>query len=135
MKKTLLMASLLLGASGTLYASDYTTADLGGDLTPWGAIKAGNADGSIPAYTGGLTQPPASYDSSRPGWRPDPFADDQPVLRINAQNMAEHADKLSPGVMALMRKYDTFFIDVYPTRRSVAYPQSFLDNSMKNVDR
>lgn len=31
------------------------------DLTPVGAERAGNADGTIPPWTGGLTEPP-------PGW-------------------------------------------------------------------
>jgi hypothetical protein len=47
-----------------------TPADLGKSLTPTGAIRAGNAAGTIPAWTGGLTTPV-------PGWRlgqarPDP---------------------------------------------------------------
>ena len=33
-------------------------ARLGQDLTPMGAEQAGNADGSIPAWTGGLTSAP-----------------------------------------------------------------------------
>jgi len=35
-------------------------ARLGQDLTPLGAERAGNAEGTIPAWTGGVT-PPASY--------------------------------------------------------------------------
>jgi hypothetical protein len=34
-------------------------ARLGKDLTPVGAEKAGNKDGSIPEWTGGLCKPPA----------------------------------------------------------------------------
>lgn len=60
---------------------------LGTTLTPWGAIKAGNADGSIPAYTGGI-EPPASYDAKKPQFRPDPFAAEKPLFSITAANMA-----------------------------------------------
>jgi hypothetical protein len=34
---------------------------LGGTLTGVGAEKAANKDGTIPAYTGGLTTPPAGF--------------------------------------------------------------------------
>ncbi|MBI5443343.1 MAG: hypothetical protein HY900_19275, partial [Deltaproteobacteria bacterium] len=34
---------------------------LGGTLTLFGAEKAGNKEGSIPEYTGGLTKLPANY--------------------------------------------------------------------------
>ena len=30
-------------------------------LTPFGAERAGNADGTIPAWTGGITSAPAGY--------------------------------------------------------------------------
>jgi hypothetical protein len=99
---------------------------LGNDLTPIGAERAGNADGSIPAWEGGLTQPPA-------GWSPqqgyvDPFADDKPLFTITAANAAQHADKLSPGMQALLRKYPQHFrMNVYPTRRSAALPRDVTD--------
>ena len=31
------------------------------DLTPMGSERAGNADGTIPEWTGGITTPPAGY--------------------------------------------------------------------------
>ena len=37
-------------------------AKLGGpELTPMGSTRAGNADGTIPEWTGGITEPPAGY--------------------------------------------------------------------------
>ena len=39
--------------------------ELGKDLTPLGAIKAGNADGSIPEWTGGITSAPAGYSKGK----------------------------------------------------------------------
>jgi hypothetical protein len=33
----------------------------GTELTPFGAIRSGNADGSIPAWEGGIKTPPAVY--------------------------------------------------------------------------
>ena len=40
-------------------------------LTPLGAERAGNPEGTIPAWTGGATEAPAGYKSGEP--RPDPF--------------------------------------------------------------
>ncbi|MGD8852340.1 MAG: DUF1329 domain-containing protein [Gammaproteobacteria bacterium] len=99
-----------------------TAAVLGGpELTPLGAERAGNADGSIPAWTGGITMPPANYDPGRQ--HADPFADDPVVLRISADNMEPLADKLSEGQKALLRAYpDSWHLNVYPTRRSASYP-------------
>ena len=37
--------------------TDAEAAKLGADLTPIGAEKAGNQDGTIPAWSGGLTSP------------------------------------------------------------------------------
>lgn len=136
MKKTILASSLLL--AGSMFgatAMAYDVSDLGGALTPWGAIAGASADGSIPAYTGGV-KPPANYDPANPGFRPDPFADDKPVLVINASNYSEHQDKLSESLILMFQKYpETFRINVYPTRRSVSYPDSFLENSRLNATR
>ena len=52
---TLTYAGVALGAVSADKASQ-----LGKNLTLVGAEKAGNKDGSIPEYSGGLTTPPAS---------------------------------------------------------------------------
>lgn len=104
------------------------------DLTPLGAERIGNAEGTIPAWTGGLTAPSPGFTNG--GRRPDPFADEKPILQITAQNMAEHADKLTEGVKALLQKYpDTYRLDVYPTHRTAAAPQHVYDNTFKNATR
>lgn len=122
--------SLSQGAMAALSADEI--ARLGKDLTVWGAIQAGNEAGTIPAYTGPI-KPPASYDPSRPGQRPDPFADEKPILSITAQNMAEYADQLSAGTQEMLRQYPTFRLDVYPTHRTANYPKYVLDNTLKNA--
>ena len=102
-------------------------------LTPLGAERAGNKDGSIPAWEGGLTKAPAGY---KPGEaRPDPFAGEKPLLSISAKNMAQHDAKLTDGVKALMKKYPDFRIDVYPTHRTAAAPQWVYDNTLRNATR
>jgi hypothetical protein len=88
-------------------------------LTPLGGERAGNKDGSIPPWEGGLPLD-ASYNSAS---IPDLFAKDKPLLTITPQNAAQHADKLTDGSMALLKKYPSFKIHVFPTRRTAAAPQ------------
>jgi len=105
-------------------AADHS--QLGKELTPLGAEKAGNTDGTIPAWEGGLTQPPA-------GWTPqqgyiDPFPGDKPLFTINAGNVAQYESKLTAGQAALLKKYpQNFRMDIYQTRRTAAVPQAIAD--------
>jgi hypothetical protein len=107
-------------------AADRDFSRLGKDLTPVGAERAGNADGTIPAWEGGLTTPPA-------GWTPqqgyvDPFPGDKPLLTITAENASQHAAKLTPGMQALLKKYpQQFRMNVYVTRRTAALPKEITD--------
>ena len=61
--KTVLAASLamVLAAQAQAVVSTQDPAKLGTSLTLVGAEKSGNADGSIPAYSGGLTTAPAGF--------------------------------------------------------------------------
>lgn len=138
MKHTLIAlacAALLPLATFTVRAavSAEEAAKLKTTLTPLGAEKAGNKEGTIPAWEGGLTKPAPGYKNGDP--RPDPFPNDKPILSINAKNMDQHAAKLSDGVKALMKKYPDFRIDVYPTRRTAAAPQHVYDNTFRNATR
>lgn len=106
---------------------------LGTTLTPWGAEIAGNKDGTIPAYTGGVKKAPAGANAEEGRWA-DPFADDKVVHSIDAKNMAQYGDKVAPGLQALMKRYPSFRIDVYPTHRSYpAQPKAFADAAMANA--
>ncbi len=105
---------------------------LGTTLTAVGAEKAANKDGTIPAYSGGLTTAPAGFKPGD-GIRPNPFAGEKPRLQIDAKNMAQHAAQLTEGTKALLQKYPTFRVDVYPTQRSVAFPKWVADNTAKNA--
>ncbi len=92
------------------------------DLTPMGSIRAGNEAGTIPEWTGGLTQAPAGYTPG--GHLVDPFPDDQPLFTITAANVDQYAANLSPGQVALFKKYpETYKMNVYQTRRTVALPE------------
>lgn len=132
--KLLMVAALSAAFSGT--ASAAATPDeqklLGTTLTPWGAEKAGNKEGTIPAYTGPI-KPPASFDPKNPQHRPDPFANEKPSFSIDAKNMDKYADKLSDGVKAMLKKYPTYRLDVYPSHRTANYPKLYLENTLKNA--
>src|SRR5262249_54492274 len=84
---------------------------LGGPtLTEWGAERAGNKEGTIPAWTGERVKAPASWNPKEPAQTPDPW-NDKPLYTITAQNMSQYADKLSPGQMEMFKKYPTYRMD------------------------
>ncbi|WP_322617575.1 DUF1329 domain-containing protein [Pseudomonas sp. BIC9C] len=133
--KTLLGFTFLTGLIGALpvsaAVSPQEAAALGTTLTPLGGDKAANADGSIPAWTGGTKQAPASSGNHIPG---DLFSADKPVLKITAANMAKYTDKLSEGTRTLLQKYpDSFRLDVYPTRRTASAPDYVYKNTALNA--
>ncbi|HYC72722.1 MAG TPA: DUF1329 domain-containing protein [Opitutaceae bacterium] len=132
MKRLLLLSlSLCLLSAGPAAIAPADVNRLGRDLTPLGGEKGGNADGSIPAWNGGITAPPAGY---RPGMHhPDPFADDQPQFTITAANADQHAARLTPGHLALLKAYDTYRMPVYPTRRSASNPPRIYEATRQNA--
>ncbi len=106
-------------------------ARLGKELTPTGAEMAANAAGTIPAWEGGITTPPAGYNVG--DYHPDPFAGDKVSFSITPENYKQYADQLSPGQVAMFEKYPTFRMDVYPTRRSASFPQRTYEYTAKNA--
>jgi hypothetical protein len=133
MKQTLLAATMLAALACTQAASAQTAADLGKTLTPMGAIKAGNAAGTIPAWTGGLTTPTPGYVPGGP--RIDPFASEKPLFSITASNVDQYASKLAEGTVAMIRTLPGYHVDVYPTHRTFAAPQYIYDNAIANASR
>lgn len=133
MKKKLILVSLL---AMSLPAFAAVTPDeakqLGTTLTDFGGIKAGNKEGTIPEYTGGLTTAPAGFKPDSGFWV-DPYKDEKPTLRIDAKNMDQYADKLSEGQKLLLKKYADYYIDVYPTHRSFALPEGVLKDTVRNA--
>jgi hypothetical protein len=130
---TALVTALALAATAaSARPSEEEIARLGGpELTPVGAERAGNAEGTIPEWTGGITQPPAGWE---PGMkRIDPLADDPILFTIDASNVAQYEDKLTPGQIALIKSYEGYKMDVYPTRRSCAYPEEDYEWAKRNA--
>ena len=87
MKTLPLILATAFCAAARAAVPESEAAKLGGELTPLGAQTAGNADGSIPAWNGGILTPPAGY---KPGMHhPDPFATDQPLYTVTAGNAGQ----------------------------------------------
>lgn len=126
-------AALILWCAFAFAAAAETPADqiarLGRDLTPLGGERAGNAEGTIPEWTGGITKPPAGYVLGE--HHRDPFAGDQPLFVITAANLDAHRDKLSVGHQRMLETYPSFRIPIYPTRRSASAPQRIYDATRK----
>ncbi len=110
--------------------------DAGGDpLTPIGAERPGNPDNSIPPWTGGMSKSewPASFKKG--GRIVDPFPNDRPLYTITPGNAPQYREQLSRGHQALLLKYPHYAIPVFPTRRSVSYPQAIYDATQANVGK
>lgn len=121
----LLSCSMVSGFAVAKVSNDQA-AKLGGEeFTPMGAIAAGNADNTIPAWTGKTRGLPQGLKYSGSGdVYPDPYASEKPLFVINAGNMDKYAAKLSEGEKALLKKYpDTFNIPVYQTHRDFRYSE------------
>jgi hypothetical protein len=112
----------LISTLALAQASADDAARLGHDLTPFGAQMAGNASGTIPPWTGGLTQAPAGFVPGKNYI--DPYASDKPLYTITAANMGQYADQLTAGYKAMLQKFPGYKMDVYPAHRSVALPAS-----------
>lgn len=134
MNKMMLKASIfalsVVSASVMAKVGPEEAARLGNDLTPVGAVTAGNADGSIPAWTGGYSKQASGELPERPA---DPFADEQALYTVTAANVDEYKDLLSAGQVAMFKKYPEFKMHVYPTHRTAAYPQEVYDVIAKNA--
>ena len=133
---SLLLASLICVAPGAGHAevSAEEAARLGAELTRLGAERDGNADGSIPEWTGGITQPPDDHVAGQ--FHTDPFAEDEPLFTITAENADEFAEHLSDGHRGLLRTYpETWRMPVYPTHRSASYPEWVTDAVRDNATR
>ncbi len=131
------IVALLLGfglSSVHAGVSSEEAAALKTTLTPFGAERAGSADGVIPEWTGGITSPPENYKEGE--FLADPYADDKILFTITAANYKEYSDKLSDGQKALFEKYpEVFKMNIYPTRRSASAPEWVYKNTFTNATK
>lgn len=126
-KVGLLGSAFLLGSSLALAAvPPEQAAKLGDSLTPIGAEKAGNAAGTIPAWDGGLASSDDRYSN--------PFSAEAPLFTITAANAEQYKANLTPGQLAMLKRYpDTFSIPVYPTHRTAALPDTVYSAAKENA--
>jgi hypothetical protein len=112
-------------------ATEQEAARLGKDLTPMGAEKAANKDGTIPEWTGGVTKAPAGWQAGQK--RVDPFASEKPVFSIDAASADKYKDRLSEGQLTLLRTLKGYRMDVYPTHRTCGYPDFVYQRTRQNA--
>lgn len=122
---------LWLPLAASAAVSPQEAQQLKSSLTPLGGERAGNKEGSIPAWQGGQLKVPAGYT---PGQRRgEQFPADKVLYTITAKNLDQYADKLSDGQRAMFAKYPSYSISVYPTRRTAVAPQWVYENTLKNA--
>ncbi len=125
----LALLALLVANPSFAQLTPQQLARLDADLTPLGAERAGNEDGTIPAWEGGIVTPPAGY---QPGMHhPDPFADDEVLFTITGANAEQYRERLTAGHLAMLQTYDSYAMHVYPTRRSASAPQWVYDGTRR----
>src|SRR5690606_3074488 len=90
-------AASVASATTGFYLPKFAGAQLDSqEFTPMGAERKGNADGSIPAWTGSMRGVPAGLTYRKSGdVYPDPYANDKRLFTITSANMDRYADRLS----------------------------------------
>ncbi|MEQ8745211.1 DUF1329 domain-containing protein [Pyruvatibacter sp.] len=130
----IVLAAFMLTAGAVAAVPADMAKRLDQDLTPLGSERAGNADGTIPAWTGGLSGVPAGITYSEGMHLPDPYAGDTIKFTITRDNMGQHGDLLTGTHKALLERYgDTFKMNVYPSHRSCAQPEFVYEANRKNA--
>jgi hypothetical protein len=101
----------------------------GAELTPMGSEKAGNKDGSIPAWMPGKQHGKLSGE-----YPANPEIDgEKPLFTITKANMAQYADKLTEGHKKLLSTYDSYKMNVYPSHRFANFPDEILAATKANA--
>jgi len=121
----------LVSTSALAKVTAEEAAKLGNELTPLGAEMAGNAAGTIPAWEGGITTPPAGYKLG--DHHPDPYADDKVLFTITKANMGQYSDQLTEGQKGMLNQYPTYKMNIYPTRRSTSVPDRIYEATQKHA--
>lgn len=131
-----LLAAVLAPSLVMAKATPQAAAELGRTLTPVGAVAAGNAEGTIPAWNGGLaTLPPtlANYKTGSGEYYPDPFPEDRAQFRITAENVKQYAARLPAGAIRRLELNKGLYYNVYVTRRTATYPKEIYDATVANA--
>ena len=120
-----LVVALVAAAPAAAKVTAAEAARLGAELTPLGATRAGNESGTIPAWEGGIKEPPPGYRRGK--HLVDPFPDDKPLFTITADNFEKYEANLTPGQIAVIQRYPkSYRMPVYQTRRTASLPAAHL---------
>lgn len=124
-----LLATALPGVGGPAMAAEPAQLD---KLTPAGAEREGNKDGSIPAWQGAEAPLPGWEwgKNRRASWK---HANEKPLFTIDAANADQHADKLSAGQLAMLKQRKDYRMDVFPSHRTCGVPDFVAANTRKNL--
>lgn len=127
-------AALLISASALAAVAPEEAARLGQDLTPMGAERAGNADGSIPEWDPAKLVIPESFVPGSDNYV-NPYSAEKPLYTVDGDNWQDYADILTEGAKGLFQKFgaDGFVINVYPTKRTAEVPDWVYANVKKNA--
>jgi hypothetical protein len=130
-----IIVAALSGGAAFAKVDEQQAARLGAELTPTGAERAGNADGSIPEWSGRVVGLPSGVEWKGPEQPyPDPFGGEKPLFSIGAVDVERYAARLSEGQKALFRTYPkSFRMDVYPTHRDFGYGEDREARARHNV--
>jgi hypothetical protein len=130
----LVVLGMLAGDGASAKVAADAAATLGGKLTPVGAEAAANVAGTIPAWTGGLTTLPASFNGYQQGqYYPDPFPEDKPQFTITHDNYKQYLGQLSAGSAFMLSRYADHSLAVYPTRRTALFPDAIYAATKANA--
>ncbi len=101
------------------------------ELTYIGALKSGSPDGLVPSWEGGLKNPPKNWSFEK--GLIDPFAEDKIIDIIDYKKVSKYKDFLSLGLKKLLNQNRNFQIYLYPSRRSINYPEKIKKQIKKNL--
>ena len=128
------LASAMLCASAAAKTSAAEAGKLGQSLTPIGAEKAANKEGTIPEWTGGMSSLGPMFQGYKPGeYYPDPFPEDKSLFKITHENYKQYAGKLPAGSALMLERYADYSLSVYPTRRTALFPDALYAATKANA--
>ncbi len=124
----------MIAGPATAAVSPEQAARLGKDLTPLGAERAGNADGSIPPWDPSSLVVPNDFIPGSDNYV-NPYKGEASLYVVDANNWQEHTENLTEGTKGLLQKYgaDGFKLNVYPSKRVAETPDWVYTNTVKNA--
>lgn len=128
-----------LAVAISLFAACESVADepavglAGTELTPMGAIRDGDKYRFIPPWTGGLT---GAVRGQLPDQHPpDAFVEDGRWFTVTQADLERYKVRMPEGQRELLRRYKSFEIPMYPSRRTAAAPRAFYEATVANAGK